>query len=165
VRGARAGGAAASAGTGWGVAVSIAVPGSGKLMDAVAGVLAAGCAVLVFGVVAFRLDDGDLRAILERLRQMTWFQPFNSLLQRVGTAGRVRAMNIENQQSGTGESRRHARLMTARERQGALGSGVAAGSAGGFAVFNSSNQAGTAGLGLLLLGVFVVGGGGPPSRA
>jgi len=32
-------------------------------------VLAAGCAVIGFGVVAYILDDGDLRRTLVRLRQ------------------------------------------------------------------------------------------------
>jgi hypothetical protein len=33
--------------------------------------LAAGCAVIVFGVVAYILDDGDLRTVMERLRRVT----------------------------------------------------------------------------------------------
>jgi hypothetical protein len=31
---------------------------------------AAGCAIVVFGVVAFLLDDGDLKAVLARVRRV-----------------------------------------------------------------------------------------------
>jgi len=48
----------------------MAVPTSDKLLAAGAAVLAAGCAAIVFGVVAYLLDDGDLRAVLARLRQV-----------------------------------------------------------------------------------------------
>jgi putative peptidoglycan lipid II flippase len=61
--------AAAVAGAAAGVAVSIALPIHHKLMAAGIAVLAAGCAAIAFGVVAYILDDGDLRAALARLRQ------------------------------------------------------------------------------------------------
>jgi putative peptidoglycan lipid II flippase len=70
-----AGLAAAIAGAVVGVAVSIALPASGKLQDAVAGALAAGCAVVAFGAVAFLLDGGDLRVVLARLRQLARLRP------------------------------------------------------------------------------------------
>ena len=61
--------AAAAVGTAAGVAVSIALPVHHKLLAAGIAVLAAGCAVIGFGVVAYILDDGDLRRTLVRLRQ------------------------------------------------------------------------------------------------
>jgi putative peptidoglycan lipid II flippase len=68
-RTALAGLAAAAAGAAAGVAVSLALPISHKLLAAGIAVLAAGCAVIAFGVVAYILDDGDLRTALARLRQ------------------------------------------------------------------------------------------------
>jgi putative peptidoglycan lipid II flippase len=64
-----AGLAAAAAGAAVGVAIGIAVPVSHKLLAFGVAVLAAGCAVVVFGVVAYLLDDGDLRAVLAWLRR------------------------------------------------------------------------------------------------
>jgi putative peptidoglycan lipid II flippase len=64
-----AGLAAAAAGAAVGVAVGVALPIHHKLMAAGIAVLAAGCAVVVFGVVAYILDDGDLRTALARMRQ------------------------------------------------------------------------------------------------
>jgi putative peptidoglycan lipid II flippase len=68
-RAALAGLIAAAAGAIAGAAVSNALPVSHKLLAAGVGVLAASCAVIAFAVVAFLLDDGDLRAIWARLRQ------------------------------------------------------------------------------------------------
>lgn len=65
-----AGLAAGAAGAVAGVAVSIVVPVSHKLLAAGVAVLAAGCAAIAFGVVAYLLDDGDLRAVLARLQQI-----------------------------------------------------------------------------------------------
>jgi putative peptidoglycan lipid II flippase len=73
-RAALAGLAAAAVGSAVGVAVSIVVPVSHKLLAAAVAVLAAGCAVIAFGVVAYLLDDGDLRAALARLRHITWLR-------------------------------------------------------------------------------------------
>ena len=65
-----AGLAACAAGAAVGVAVSLAVPVHHKL-DAVAlAVPAAGCAILAFGVVAYLLDDGDLKAVLAWVRRV-----------------------------------------------------------------------------------------------
>ena len=69
-----AGLAAAAVGAAVGVAVSIAVPMNHKLEAAGVAVLAAGCAVVAFGVVAYLLDDGDLRTVLARLRQVAWLR-------------------------------------------------------------------------------------------
>lgn len=65
------GAAAAAAGAAAGVAVSLMMPASHKLMAAGVAILAAGCAVLAFGLVAYLLNDGDLRAATSRLRQVT----------------------------------------------------------------------------------------------
>jgi putative peptidoglycan lipid II flippase len=62
-----AGGTAAAA---IGVAVSLAFPVSHKLLYAIVGVVATGCAVIVFAGVAYLFDDGDLRMVLRRLRQL-----------------------------------------------------------------------------------------------
>ncbi len=53
-----------------GVVVSVALPVSHKVLDVGVAVVAAGVAVLVFGGVAYLLDQGDLRAIAVRLRRM-----------------------------------------------------------------------------------------------
>jgi putative peptidoglycan lipid II flippase len=72
VQGARhaalAGLAACAAGIAVGVAVSLAVPLHHKLVAAALAVLAAGCAIIAFVVVAYILDDGDLKAVLTWLR-------------------------------------------------------------------------------------------------
>jgi putative peptidoglycan lipid II flippase len=68
-RAALAGLAAAAAGAMAGAAVSNALPVSHKLLAAGVGVLAACCAIIAFAIVAFLLDDGDLRAIWARLHQ------------------------------------------------------------------------------------------------
>ena len=64
---ATAAGLAAAAGAGLvGVAVSVAIPVHHKLAEAGAGALAAVCVIIVFAVIALRLDGGDLRAVLAR---------------------------------------------------------------------------------------------------
>ena len=60
---------AGAAGAAAGVAVSLAVPVHHKLEAFALAVPAAGCAVLAFGVVAYLLDDGDLRIILAFVRR------------------------------------------------------------------------------------------------
>jgi putative peptidoglycan lipid II flippase len=69
-----AGLAAAAMGAAVGVAVSLAIPVSHKLLAAGVAILAASCAVIAFGVVAYILDDGDLRTVLARLRQVPWLR-------------------------------------------------------------------------------------------
>jgi putative peptidoglycan lipid II flippase len=64
-----AGLAACAAGAAVGVAVSLAVPLHHKLVAIVVAVPAAGCAIIAFGIVAYFLDDGDLRAVLAWLRR------------------------------------------------------------------------------------------------
>jgi hypothetical protein len=49
---------------------SMAMPMHHKLEDFGLAVPAAGCAVIAFGVVAYLLDDGDLRAIVARVRRV-----------------------------------------------------------------------------------------------
>jgi putative peptidoglycan lipid II flippase len=70
-RAALAGAAAGIAGAVAGVAVSLALPTSHKLLAAGVAVLAAICAALAFGLVAYLLNDGDLRAAMTWLRQVT----------------------------------------------------------------------------------------------
>lgn len=69
-----AGLAAAVAGIAVGVALSLVIPMSHKLLDIGVGALAAAGSVVAFGVVAYLLDDGDLRVIAGRLRRMTRFR-------------------------------------------------------------------------------------------
>ena len=64
-----AGLAACAAGSAVGVAVSLAVPLHHKLVAVVVAVPAAGCAIIAFGVVAYFLDDGDLKVVLGWLRR------------------------------------------------------------------------------------------------
>lgn len=50
-----------------GVGASLVLPASGKLAAAGAAALAAVCALMVFSAIAFRLDEGDMRPVLERV--------------------------------------------------------------------------------------------------
>ena len=61
---------ACAAGAAVGVAVSLAVPLHHKLVAVVLAVPAAGCAIIAFGVVAYLLDDGDLKAVLAWVRRV-----------------------------------------------------------------------------------------------
>ena len=58
--------AACAAGAAAGVAVSLAVPIHHKLVAFAVAVPAASSAIIVFGVVAYLLDNGDLRAVLAK---------------------------------------------------------------------------------------------------
>jgi putative peptidoglycan lipid II flippase len=64
-----AGQAAALVSAAAGVAVCLAVPAGGKLTEAGVAVVAASCTVVAFGVVAYMLDRGDLRAVTARFRR------------------------------------------------------------------------------------------------
>lgn len=70
-----AGLAATAAGVAVGAAVSVALPEGHKLLDALAGVVASVGAIAAFAAVAFVLDDGDLRAVVARLRQCAEMLP------------------------------------------------------------------------------------------
>jgi putative peptidoglycan lipid II flippase len=63
-RAALAGLAACAAGSAVGVAISLAVPLNHKLVAGALAVPAAGGAMIAFGVVAYLLDDGDMKAVL-----------------------------------------------------------------------------------------------------
>jgi putative peptidoglycan lipid II flippase len=58
-----------------GAAVSVAIPVHHKLAEAGAGAMAAVCVIAVFAVIAVRLDDGDLRAVLARRLHPARLQP------------------------------------------------------------------------------------------
>ena len=62
--------AACAAASAVGVAVSLAVPLHHKLVAAAVAVPEAGCAIIAFGVVAYFLDDGDLRIAIAWVRQV-----------------------------------------------------------------------------------------------
>jgi putative peptidoglycan lipid II flippase len=66
-----AGLAAGAAGAAVGIAISLAVPLHHKLVAVALAVPAAGCAIITYGVVAYFLDDGDLRAVLAWVRRIT----------------------------------------------------------------------------------------------
>jgi putative peptidoglycan lipid II flippase len=68
-RAALAGLIAGAAGAAVGVAASMALPVHHKLEAFALAVPAAGCAIIAFGVVAYLLDDGDLRAVLAWVRR------------------------------------------------------------------------------------------------
>jgi putative peptidoglycan lipid II flippase len=70
-----AGLAACAAGAAVGLAVSVAVPVHHKLEGLALAVPAAGCAMLAFGVVAYFLDDGDLRSVLAWVRRVARLRP------------------------------------------------------------------------------------------
>jgi putative peptidoglycan lipid II flippase len=78
-RAALAGGVAGVAGAVAGVAVSLALPASDKLLATGVAVLAAAVAVLAFGLVVYLLNDGDLRAAISWLRQVTRRVPDEAL--------------------------------------------------------------------------------------
>jgi putative peptidoglycan lipid II flippase len=67
-RAAAAGLAAALAAAAAGAGISAAVPVSGFFQNALLGAAAAACGALAFGVVAYALDGGDVRAVLARSR-------------------------------------------------------------------------------------------------
>jgi putative peptidoglycan lipid II flippase len=93
-----AGGAAAAVGALVGVAVSIAIPVHHKLLYGVVGVVAAACAISAFFVVAYRLDDGDLRVVVARLRQITSMRPVRQTSWRRPTRRKVRTMDYGTRQ-------------------------------------------------------------------
>ena len=68
-RAALAGLVAAVAGGAAGAAAGYGVPRPGLVLDWVAAALAATCAALVFGGIAYLLDGGDLKAALARIRR------------------------------------------------------------------------------------------------
>jgi len=70
-RAALAGLAAGAAGATAGVTISLAVPVHHKLEAFALAVPAAGGAIIAFGVVAYLLDNGDLKAVLARARRVT----------------------------------------------------------------------------------------------
>ncbi len=53
-----------------GVGVSLAVPIHHKLVAFALAIPAAGCAIVVFGIVAYLLDDGDFRSVLASVRRV-----------------------------------------------------------------------------------------------
>jgi hypothetical protein len=65
-----AGLAACAVGAAVGLAISLAVPLHHKLVAVALAVPAAGCAILAFGVVAYFLDDGDLKTVLAWVRRV-----------------------------------------------------------------------------------------------
>jgi hypothetical protein len=64
-----AGMAAAAAGAAAGLAVTLVLPTGGNVLEVGSGFLATLVAIIVFGVVAYALDRGDLRALAGRLRR------------------------------------------------------------------------------------------------
>ena len=70
VRAALASLAAGVAGSAAGLAVTLAAPAGGKLHDLGTGTAGAAVAIVAFGVVAYVLDGGEMRAALRRLRRL-----------------------------------------------------------------------------------------------
>ncbi|HEX4658966.1 MAG TPA: lipid II flippase MurJ, partial [Streptosporangiaceae bacterium] len=68
-RAAAAGLVGAAAGASAGAGLSAAMPVSGFFPNACVALLACGCAVAAFGVTAYALDGGDLRAVVARARR------------------------------------------------------------------------------------------------
>jgi hypothetical protein len=176
-------GLAAAGGSGVvGAAISLAIPMHHKLTELAAGAVAAIVVVIVFGAIAFRLDDGDLGVILARVLRVTGLplpqQPdggrlgpgflralSRSVRQRAGeqpwpyrsgrTAGTDTAENGDARRAEPGD--RRPRKLSARGRQLAIAIGLIAGGTGGYAVFASSNEAGTVLLLLIALILLLVG--------
>jgi hypothetical protein len=171
-----AGLAAGTVGAVVGVAVSVAVPVHHRLVYGLVGAVAAVFAVVAFGAVAYFLDDGDSRVVAARLRQMLgagsagWPAMVTSsvkhafqLIQRRRGIPKVSDANPGVQDDGleTGPSA-PPHLLTPREQQWAIGIGIIAGAAGGYAVFTTSNQAGTFMLLLIALVFLLLGLAGTP---
>src|SRR5215469_12028186 len=179
-------GAAAGAGV-VGVGVSLLLPVGTKLAAAATVALAACCGVIAFGVIALRLDDGDMRAILARVLQTAGLSSsrqadsrvrgldylsvlINFARQRTSRhvwmkdRGRMVNMNLaeETEIRQVDHSERRSGLLTLRERQIAVAIGAVAGGVGGYAVFASSNEAGTVLLLLISLIFLLVGVEGTP---
>jgi putative peptidoglycan lipid II flippase len=156
-----AGLAAAAVASVVGVGVSLAIPESHRLVAALAAVVAACCAAAAFGAIAFWLDDGDLRAVvatvrravrlrsalrgggyldrLVRLRRLPARRPSTTQT----TKGMMRMNWADPRDDGLTRREEPPAVLTRRQRQAAIGIGVLAGGAGAYAVFASSNQAGT----------------------
>jgi len=66
-----AGAAAAAAGAAVGLAATLALPTGGNALETGSGFIAGLLAIVVFGVVAYALDKGDLRNLAARLRRFT----------------------------------------------------------------------------------------------
>jgi hypothetical protein len=64
-----AGLAAGAAGAVVGAGICLAIPDTGKLLDAAMAVVAAAFSVITFGAVAYALDRGDLKTVVTRLRR------------------------------------------------------------------------------------------------
>jgi len=145
-----------------GLSVSIAWPTTHKLLAIVVGVFAAAAAVIAFGAVAYIFDNGDLKVVVSRLAQTLRLRPPGALADQGDEKGqdtirRVPRMSSSDQHDDAklAEHTRDGAMMTRLERQCAIGIGLAAGIAGGIAVFTTSNQAGTAFL-LLISLIFLV---------
>jgi hypothetical protein len=67
--------AAGTAGAVIGVAVTLAAPAGGKLLDAAAAVAAAAVAVAAFGAVAYVFDKSDLRTAVTPLLRLARLRP------------------------------------------------------------------------------------------
>ncbi|HEX2321865.1 MAG TPA: lipid II flippase MurJ [Streptosporangiaceae bacterium] len=145
-----------------GLSVSIAWPTTHKLLAIVVGVFAAAAAVIAFGAVAYILDNGDLKVVVARLAQTLKLRPPGGLADQDDAKSQdairqVPRMSSSDQHKDAklAEHTRHGAMMTRLERQCAICIGLAAGIAGGIAVFTTSNQAGTAFL-LLISLIFLV---------
>jgi putative peptidoglycan lipid II flippase len=165
----------AAAGSGLaGAAVSLAIPMHHKLTELAAGALAAIVVVIVFGAIAFRLDDGDLGVILARVSRVTglslpeqrggrfglgYLAALSSLVRRHAREQSWRQRSGRNSAEDTDSqlAERRPRVLSTRERQLAIAIGLVAGVIGGYAVFASSNAAGTVLLLLIALIFLLVG--------
>jgi putative peptidoglycan lipid II flippase len=179
-------GLAAAAGAGLvGFGVSLALPMHHKLIAIGVGALAAACAAVVFCVIALRLDDGDLRLIMARFSQAAGLRSggqsggrpvgpgaLSALVSRarqraseklrMRDRGRMVRMSFAENKDQDQAGQRRPGLLTPRERQSAIAIGVIAGAAGGYAVFATSNEAGTVVLLLIALVFLLVGVEGTP---
>jgi peptidoglycan biosynthesis protein MviN/MurJ (putative lipid II flippase) len=79
-----------------GVAASLAFPAHGKLTDAAAAVLAAVLSTVVFGAVAFALDEADTRPVLALVRRTAGLRPLRQ-------GGHYRGGLVRSSRYGTGE--------------------------------------------------------------
>jgi putative peptidoglycan lipid II flippase len=97
-----------------GVGASLLLPASGKLAEASAGALAAGCAVIVFVAIAFRLDEGEVRpALAWASRAVPWSAQRVRYYLRRGV--RTSQQRAGEELWGDGERSRHLATNEARD--------------------------------------------------
>jgi putative peptidoglycan lipid II flippase len=112
---------AAVAGAIAGAAVSVAVPVHHRVLYGLVGAVASVCAIVAFAVVAFFLDDGDLRIVLARIQQVVRLGRGKPGAGKAASPGEARhgARTTTFARSGTGPARHERADLVPAPRAGA----------------------------------------------